>query len=158
MVFNARINVPPGFSQGQGYFVQTVKKARNQTLNSGQGQHSPNYGEWGLDNTVPYNDRLWATNAAEHTQDSPQNGLAGITMSSINDDFEMWVMFIAAGNSRPVPLGKVTWHVHAVANRGAAWTLDGSEAQSNSGFQRTADFPQWSLIHRNDAGWLNDAP
>ncbi len=138
--FSRSINVPQGFS-GQTAWVNVVNPSSRQIVDS-MGTHTKN--QVGLDSRFPYsiNDP-----DAESTNDTPgEQLLSSYSSVSIDDKFEMWIMFRPSGqDSIWVPLKKVSWSWSAsVTQSGGNWSLGSNAHSQNPAFQDTTAFPVWT--------------
>lgn len=179
IVLEGSVQVPADFGQGDWHIVQKWTPGRHRTSAAG-GFHSPYQGVSGLDNwhpylavLDPYVNEAWPTGPdARAAWDEPYMPLLeGSVENSMDDWFETFMMFRPAGpDSRWVPLRRVTWSIKIsavptpadptvwVVDRPTERTLNGQPVpnQSQAPFLPTIEFPEWEIVHLNNAEMVPD--
>ncbi len=155
--FTKSVTIPSGFSPGEQKWVQRISStlSRRKATFSGQWQKIEAMNV--LDTTNPYD-------PGDSVLDVPQvELLPGFGEFSVDETFEMYLMFKPAGNgSIWVPLRKVTWYWKAGATWNAFtgnWILGTNPSfSSNPATENATTPPQWAgnIALGNLGDWRNE--
>ena len=126
---------PPGFA-GDYQFVQLVNPYRTRLLTNGTWQAW--YGA-GLDSGYPYDT---PTDCVLDAPGSPLNDQ--FLQKSVNDAFQMWLMFKPSGDANWVPLRELDWWWNGGADAGGGWHLTYGANSSAPTDADTTTYPSWN--------------
>jgi hypothetical protein len=176
IIFGGSVLEPTGydFANGAWRLAQLVNPYHHKVDTAGNIYDFPsNPGVWGLDNAWPYRGtrtpyrppwRTWPSDGQWcEGYDTPHTGLKDTYNTAVlNDHFRTWMMYQPPGiGSSWVPLASVRWHVTiAKVEINYEWQYPGEAAfDPDSGpfcaFERTTEFPEWSIVHHNPARTQN---
>ncbi len=150
--FSRTVTMPPSFPGGELKWVQkissTLRRRKSFPGNNWSRTEAANV----LDNTNPYDPGI-------SVSDSPAvELLPGFTEYTVNDHYEMYLMFKPAGNgSIWVPLRRVLWYWNVGATRNAItgnWSLAANPTYSNSPASEDVIIPPQWVGNITSYGWV----
>ncbi len=152
--FQTSLQAPPPFPPstvgeiGTWNFTQLVKPTISGVNSAGQTILCDNYALEGLDKKFPY---LGPFSAIENLtgifSDRPAVQLAGFNSMNARWDFKLYVMYLAPGQSKFVPIQIIPWHCAGQTATGSpSWPIWGI-SQAIGGVTKFPAHPTWTFAH-----------
>lgn len=148
---------PAAVGTGHWYFSQIIAQRREHLVTNGSGFHFYTYTPT-LDGSVIYDSANptfsgmgWLTGGAPHQDtDSPELSIQRPSDDSAYNSgiYKTYIMFLASGDSEPVPLGYFRWGFYVTVDFvGGQWTVNpGSTNAPSATFHTTTAEPTWRAL------------
>ncbi len=150
--YDAIVHTPAPFTPGETGFWNFTQLFKPELTGTAYPSGAPltvaNVGLWGLDHSFPYVGPVVASSQYILIfSDRPGvPSLTDVASVTIDFQFQLFVMYLAPGASKYVPLSVTPWSCAGTATRGNPWTVSGT-AQSVGSTAQFPAHPVWQLVH-----------